>query len=327
MPRQRQAAIIGAGVSGLNCARHLELAGWRVDVFDKSRGAGGRLAVKRLDGIGSVDLGAQFITVRTPELLELFQRAEADGAVGIWQARIAYLTEGASEQARAETRWIGTPGMNAWLESVWPRGRIHFNRLVERIDRQANGLWRLDGGSDEYDCVVLAMPPAQVLGLAPSAAFSERLQALSMHPCWAALALFDRPLAVDFDAAFVRVGGLDWMASNCTKPGRTQHTAAWTLHAGPDLSRQLLEEAPEVVGPRMLEALSHALHAYPRLPASHLAVVHRWRYAAPAHTEGPGVLWDPERALAACGDWSVGGRVEGAFTAGRELALRIAAAL
>src|SRR3546814_6562189 len=40
-------AIIGAGISGLACARRLRDAGLEATLFDKSRGIGGRLATRR----------------------------------------------------------------------------------------------------------------------------------------------------------------------------------------------------------------------------------------------------------------------------------------
>ena len=40
-------AIIGAGISGLACARQLVKSGVSVVVFDKGRGIGGRVATRR----------------------------------------------------------------------------------------------------------------------------------------------------------------------------------------------------------------------------------------------------------------------------------------
>ena len=56
-------AIIGTGIAGLSAAQALIAAGQNVELFDKSRGSGGRMASKRTDA-GSVDLGAQYFTAR-----------------------------------------------------------------------------------------------------------------------------------------------------------------------------------------------------------------------------------------------------------------------
>ena len=45
--RVGRVAVVGAGLAGAVCAQQLSLSGWRVQVFDKSRGAGGRLATRR----------------------------------------------------------------------------------------------------------------------------------------------------------------------------------------------------------------------------------------------------------------------------------------
>jgi len=59
----RHIAVIGAGMAGIACARTLVQAGHRVTVFEKSRGAGGRMATRRSE-FGGFDHGAQFFTVR-----------------------------------------------------------------------------------------------------------------------------------------------------------------------------------------------------------------------------------------------------------------------
>jgi predicted NAD/FAD-dependent oxidoreductase len=66
------AAIIGAGLSGLACATRLHAFGWRVSVFDKSRGPGGRMSTRRGDDWQS-DHGAQYFTARDPRF-----KAEVD---------------------------------------------------------------------------------------------------------------------------------------------------------------------------------------------------------------------------------------------------------
>jgi renalase len=55
-------AIIGAGIAGLACAQRLQDGGCSVTLFDKGRGAGGRMATRRVTtpfGEIAFDHGAQ----------------------------------------------------------------------------------------------------------------------------------------------------------------------------------------------------------------------------------------------------------------------------
>ena len=61
-----QVVIVGAGLAGLACAKQLTQRGLSVLILDKARGPGGLGCSKRTED-HSVDLGAQFFTVRTPE--------------------------------------------------------------------------------------------------------------------------------------------------------------------------------------------------------------------------------------------------------------------
>ena len=53
--------VIGAGISGLACARALTEAGVPVRVLDRGNRAGGRMASRTLHG-RQVDLGASYLT-------------------------------------------------------------------------------------------------------------------------------------------------------------------------------------------------------------------------------------------------------------------------
>ena len=60
-------AVIGAGISGLVCAKHLVAGGQAVTVIEKSRSLGGRFATRKF-GEHIVDTGAQYFTLRDPDL-------------------------------------------------------------------------------------------------------------------------------------------------------------------------------------------------------------------------------------------------------------------
>ena len=78
-----QVLVVGAGLSGLLAARELKRRGQAVEVVDKGRGVGGRLATRRL-GPGRADTGAQFFTVRSPAMQAMLHEWQEAGLVYHW---------------------------------------------------------------------------------------------------------------------------------------------------------------------------------------------------------------------------------------------------
>ncbi|RYE52407.1 MAG: FAD-binding protein, partial [Rhizobiaceae bacterium] len=99
-------AIIGSGMAGLACADALASAGHSAELFDKGRGAGGRMATRRMHtplGQVSIDHGAQYFTVRDPGFAQLVARWRSAGIATPWVPA-------------GKDAWIGIPGMNAVIK-------------------------------------------------------------------------------------------------------------------------------------------------------------------------------------------------------------------
>ncbi|HEX8631665.1 MAG TPA: FAD-dependent oxidoreductase, partial [Catenuloplanes sp.] len=75
--------VVGAGIAGLACARALTAAGVPVQVLERSRVPGGRLASKRFDK-RPTDLGAAYFTVSDPAFDGVVQRWHAEGLARPW---------------------------------------------------------------------------------------------------------------------------------------------------------------------------------------------------------------------------------------------------
>jgi predicted NAD/FAD-dependent oxidoreductase len=318
-------AVIGAGLSGLACARSLSEAGNRVRVFDKARGPGGRMATRR-DGELRFDHGAQYFTVRDPRFSRQVEAWENDGLAARWSGALAVLREGeVSFKDDATERWVGVPGMSAVCRGLATDLDVTYGSRIVHLERRYSR-WRLetDDGAEagRFDAVVVSAPAPQTAALlaTPATHMAERAAEIDMAPCWSAMVSYSDTLELAFDGAFVEGSPLGWIARNSAKPGRPPGET-WVLHASPEWSREHLELDQEVAAQWLTDAFRDAVgHDLPS-PASLAA--HRWRFALPVHPLSEPCLFDPDLALAACGDWAGGPRVEGAFLSGCAAAQRL----
>jgi len=327
------AAVIGAGIAGLACARALADAGWRVRVFEKSRGPGGRSATRRSDS-GSFDHGAQYFTVRDATFGRTVAAWAADAVVAPWSARVVRL-EGSRAtpiDAAARERQVGVPGMSA-LGRALSRGLdLAFECTIVRAARDPAG-WRLDaacapgpaprGLPERWDWLVCAAPsPQSAALLAEVPSLAADVAARTMVPCWALMVDFQPHPDTGWDAAFVDDPRVAWAAREASRPGRPPGFR-WVVHATSAWSRDHLEDDPAHAATRLLEAFRERSGITAPAPAVR---AHRWRYARPDDalpTLPERSLLDAAARAGACGDWAGGGRIEDAWLSGRALAARV----
>jgi renalase len=308
-------AIVGAGIAGLSCADALVAQGFEVTLFDKARGAGGRMSTRRVEtpiGTVSFDHGAQYFTVRDPAFTAQVIDWARLGLVAPWPEV-------------APDAWVGTPSMNAPVRHMASRHRVHFQSHVHGLHRDSPHWWvRMDRGVEgPFDAVVIALPSEQaaaILGLhmlsMASAATSARSQ-----PCWTAMVVFEHRLPIQTD--HIRGSGIiSWAARNSAKPGR-DGPESWVLQAAGSWSGVHLDDDPDSVAAQLLAELA-GYAGSDGLPPIVTVVAHRWRFAMTRGTDR-GALWNATANLGACGDWLLGPRVELAWLSGQRLAELIGA--
>ena len=348
MPQTRHIAVIGAGIAGIACARTLTQAGHRVRVFEKSTGAGGRMATRN-SPFGSFDHGAQYFTVRDAR----FERAlqTAPGLCKPWSANTVRVLDDCGNVATAslpanEAHWVPTPGMNAlvrhWAQPLQDKGQLELETRVTRIERDRTSAhqWQLhtvgpDSGSDHhrkrfggFDAVLLALPSWQARELLQNSELAtpilQEFDKVHVAPCWTLMLAFPQAMQPTFstlgpqwNAARSTHHRIAWLARESSKPGRDP-IERWTVQASASWSREHFEDDPARVEAKLHKAFSEVTGI--RADPAH-AVTHRWAYAKTELPLGKSHLLDARQGLGACGDWCIGHRVEDGFVSGLELAL------
>jgi len=318
-------AIVGAGIAGISAAEALYAAGHAVQLFDKSRGLGGRMSSKRSDA-GHLDLGAQYFTSRDRRFTETLHQWQSRGWIAEWSPKLYQAREGRlSPSPDEQLRWVGLPRMSAIVRGLLGELPIHHACRIIEVFRGERTWTLIDGNGTShgpFSRVIIAVPAPQASTLLASAPKLAAVAAsVAMEPTWAVALGFDTPLETSVDACFVQDDALDWFARHNSKPGRDDHLDNWVLHATSSWSRQHLDLPREQVIEQLHGAFAELIDC--SVPEATFTLAHRWLYARPAHAHEWGVLADPHIGLFACGDWCLSGRVEGAWLSGQEAARKV----
>jgi predicted NAD/FAD-dependent oxidoreductase len=128
--------------------------------------------------------------------------------------------------------------------------------------------------------------------------------------------VFEEPLALGFDGAFLESDPLSWVARDASKPGRPR-VESWVVHAGPEWTMANLELEREAAAEALLDEFGQR---FGPLPSPTFRRAHRWRFALASQPVPGGALYADDLHIGACGDWCLGGRMEGAMMSGISLA-------
>ena len=313
-------AIIGAGISAITIARNLKNIA-NVSLFEKSRGVGGRMAV-RSSGPYEFDHGAQFFTAKSENFNNFLAPLIKKNVIQQWDARFA---EFKNNKILRRVTWdseyphyVGVPGMNAIPMYLSKELNIKLNVKVNKIIKNTANCWELFDDDlnnlGQYDWVISTAPAIQSAEILPEC-FKHRNILLNkkMVGCFSLMLGFTKALPLLWDAALIGDANISWVSINSSKPDRAKSfsmlvhsTNAWAEDHLSDDSQSVIsyltKETSRIIGHDTSQAEHVDLHA--------------WRYANISKQAKSDVLIDYDNSLASCGDWLIHGRIESAFEAG-----------
>lgn len=318
--KPKKIAIIGAGLAGVTAANTLA-AYYQVQLFEKSRGAGGRMSSRRLEPF-QFNHGAQFFTARSDDFNAVLASAQAQGIVAPWSPRLITLDPNAAPFKRTwfETHYVATAGMNGLAKYLAADLPLNLECEITRLVRVDASWFVVEANGNQhgpFDWVICAAPAPQTRALLPNwfSAFNQ-LDAVQFSACFALMLGFSQPVEFGFDAATIKNSAVAWAATTTSKT----HSAL-LVHSENSWAGMHIEQDLQWVQQAMLAELIRVL---PKpLPTPNHLQVHRWRFARCEAPLSQTYLLDGENGLGVCGDWCGGNRVEDAFTSGMSLANRL----
>ena len=308
--------VIGAGISGLVCARALKKSGHEVTVLEKSRSLGGRCSTRKF-GDHVVDHGLQYFTLRDPQV-----RKEVEEMAGVelrkLTAPILQAEPKGAVYREGEERFYIRSGNNRLGRMLADGLEVLTETEVPKLEKSWRK-WKVAGR--EFDAVVCCAPWPQSAVLAGLKASEP-----GYDPCLTVLLEYQVG-RTSGEGAYARMDAsgndpLAWIACENVKEGRVMdgHTV-YVIQASPEYSRQHIEQNPEYWASDLQVLLEKTWNLDPSKRASVFA--HRWRYAR--RREGAPSPQDLPKGFFLCGDSWTDSRLESVWKNGKLTADKVLA--
>ena len=337
-------AVIGAGISGLSCARELLVRGYEPVVFEAIGRLGGRCSSLNTR-IGWFDDGAQVINGSTRLAAYAAQRPGALAALHPWTQPVAPADvdpsgkAGKSDDGEAgeDTELaligpVGVPSMAALAGEIAQPLDVRLNTPIACVFRRG-AHWVLRDDTTDIDegfqAVVLAVPAPLALPLAAeSFGLSAALGAVRYRNRWVLLLGTERAVGLPSHRAF-QGGPIERIAAMHSKPGRPSNSPQrWFIEANERWSQEHRFDDAETVAELLCDNFQACAR---RTVTPSFLLAHHWHHgyvdAPAARVEQAKYLWDDKMLMGVCGDSVVASQVDQVHRSGSLLAARIAESL
>jgi renalase len=312
---KKNIAVIGAGISGVYVAKELSKIA-DITVFEKSRGFGGRMST-RTRGDYQFDHGAQYFTARTKSFQQFLEPFARNGIISKWKPKIVGIEKGGAPKVRnlnPDTPfYVPVPKMSGFCRHLASELDVRLQTKIDKIinDGDKLSLYAGDDFLGQFDWVICAIPSHQVAEIMPECfSYMNEIKNIKMQGCYSLMRGFKPPLDIKWDAASVNGYDISWVAVNSTKPERpTKYSII--AHSTNEWAEDNIEANLEESKLHLMSELSD-ITGLDLTSADHIDL-HRWRYANARKQKGQKAYIDFDNNLAACGDWSIEGKIEAAF--------------
>lgn len=276
--------ILGAGISGLVLGSLLLERGDSIQLLEKSRGIGGRLATRRVplpddsSRIAQFDHGLPVVELNQPEAVRILEKLLGESTLNSWSWPQA-LTWGSSALRVLQP----LPGMNALAKAFPASSQVHRNQKVTRVQYDPHTqLWKATTQEQvEFSArrLVSTLPIPQlkeILRNSPIQLEDPLPQELHEPEYISSINVLVIPKEPP------RLRFTRWPSPSITLllenqwKGISESVPCITLSISPERSQELFEQSDEAITQAILSEIQEELELEPMV-----SQVHRWRYAQP----------------------------------------------
>ena len=307
----KKIAIIGTGLSAIFSAIHLRKnTDLEINLFDKARGLGGRLATRRAEG-GKFDHGAQYFSIERISNLPEIQMLINEGVINNIEDKDIYFSP---------------DGMTNIAKKLLIDFNIFKEHKLVSIDKENENykLFFENGSTFNSDYIIMSCPMPQSLEILNKSKIDydnnliKDLEDLSYFPCIVVmiksenkLSNLEKHIGTDVDSK-----DISWIGDNYGKKVSSIENY-YTIQCSPEFSYENFENEYDETNKKLK-------HEMEKIFGSNYQILsnHKWRYSIPKnfYQGDNSLVINQKNFLGLCGDIFTNGRFDGAITSGLSIA-------
>ena len=307
----KKIAIIGTGLSAIFSAIHLRKnTDLEINLFDKARGLGGRLATRRAEG-GKFDHGAQYFSIERINNLPEIQMLINEGVINNIEDKDIYFSP---------------DGMTNIAKKLLTDFNIFKEHKLVSIDKENENykLFFENGSTFNSDYIIMSCPMPQSLEILNKSKIDydnnliKDLEDLSYFPCIVVmikseikLSNLEKHIGTDVDSK-----DISWIGDNYGKKVSSIENY-YTIQCSPEFSYENFENEYDETNKKLK-------HEMEKIFGSNYQILsnHKWRYSIPKnfYQGDNSLVINQKNFLGLCGDIFTNGRFDGAITSGLSIA-------
>ena len=294
--------ILGAGMSGIACALSLHEK-FDVQIFEKSRGIGGRLCAKNTrDGL--FHYGAQYCSAQSRAFQNFLIENDAKYFLG------SSFDMKTNSCINTQNYFVGVNGMHSLLKNYDQILNIHFNQRAIRVDEKKKLVYFESGYTESYDIVISSLPLPQAQEIFET----EIAHDATFDPCISMGMIFDGQTNNEHNAYKNINQDISWLGSS--KFYNAQNNETWVLQFSPQTSLEMFDYSNKSLEARCDDAVKDIIEG--EYTIIHCGIF-KWKFALCKRSNLEKKFVSISDDAFAIGDWNMSPRIESAYISGKEL--------
>ena len=322
-------AIIGAGLTGSLVAHQLAHTTFKIRVFEKSRGLGGRASTKRLPW-GQFDLGVPLVPATDKSFMDFMQHLVSRGQAHHWPETEQHtFRQSPSSDNNTAQYFVFEQKMNSMCQHWLQACDVQTNSVVTNVRYQRGRGWQLcieqQWQPTFYDVLICTAPWPQTKTLLEHIDEKVFSPEQTWASCWSIGIKLQSTIKPKMKVIQLANNALQTLVFDSEKPNRPvlqNNEQIWVGQLNHELSVTLGKEGKAQAIKLACASLCQYFNLSPEVVQA--TEGHFWRFARSQKGQKPlGIITHQQKNLIAGGDWSFGASVQSAYKAAQAISLTV----